>query len=241
VTYSSYEHTSTNRPLQEPPFPCRDHQPWVWLYYCFCLSYRDVEEMLFVRGVIVSYEAIRKWCRKFGQQYANQLRRRRPRPGDKWQLDAVFITINKQRHYLWRAVDQDGNVLDILVQSRRNKQAAKKLFRKLLKGCRYVPRVIITDKLKSYGAAKREMLPGIETPPAPVAQQSRGKLPPSDPPAGATDARGLSRLATPNGFSPRMGLLPNTSDHAGIAGPRLSTVKKCSKDARCGKRSRARR
>ena len=113
-------------------------------------------------GVIVSYEAIRKWCRKFGQAYANTLRRRRPRPGDKWHLDEVFITINKERHYLWRAVDQDGVVLDILVQTRRNKQAAKKFFRKLLKGCQYVPRVIIPDKLKSYGAAKREILPGVE-------------------------------------------------------------------------------
>ena len=134
----------------------------VWLYFRFPLSHRDVEELLFVRGVIVSYEAIRKWCRKFGQQYANQLRRRRPRPGDKWHLDEVCITINKQRHYLWRAVDQEGNVLDILIQRRRNKQAAKKFFRKLLKGCQYVPRVIITDKLKSYGAAKQEILPGVE-------------------------------------------------------------------------------
>jgi putative transposase len=121
-----------------------------------------VEELLFVRGIIVSYEAIRKWCRKFGQQYANQLRRRRSRPGDKWHLDEVFITINKERHSLWRAVDQDGVVLDILVQRRRNKQAAKKFFRKLLKGCQYVPRMIITEKLKSYGAAKREILPGVE-------------------------------------------------------------------------------
>ena len=85
-------------------------------------------------GVIVTYEAIRKWCRKFGQRYANQLRRRRPRPGDKWHLDEVFLTIKGERHYLWRAVDQDGTVLDILVQSRRDKKAAKKFFRKLLKG-----------------------------------------------------------------------------------------------------------
>jgi putative transposase len=101
-------------------------------------------------------------CLKFGQVYANQLRRRRPRPGDKWHLDEVFLTINGTRHYLWRAVDQDGYVLDILVQRRRNKAAAKKFFRKLLKGLRYVPRVIITDKLKSYEAAKREILPGVE-------------------------------------------------------------------------------
>jgi putative transposase len=112
--------------------------------------------------VVVTYEAIRKWCRKFGQPYANQLRRRRPRPGDKWHLDEVFLTIKGEHHYLWRAVDQDGNVLDILVQRRRDKRAAKKFFRKLLKGLAYVPRVVITDKLKSYGAAKREILPGVE-------------------------------------------------------------------------------
>jgi transposase-like protein len=94
----------------------------VWLYYRFPLSYRDVQELLFERGIDVSHEAIRKWCRKFGQDYANRLRRRRPQPGDKWHLDEVFLTINGKHHYLWRAVDQDDNVLDILVQSRRNKQ-----------------------------------------------------------------------------------------------------------------------
>jgi putative transposase len=134
----------------------------VWLYYRFHLSYRDVQELLFERGIDVTYKAIRQWCRKFGQDYANELRRRRPRPGDKWYMDEVFLTINGNRHYLWRAVDQDGNVLDILVQSRRNTKAAKKFFRKLLKGLQYVPRVIITDQLKSYGAAMREMLPGVE-------------------------------------------------------------------------------
>ena len=134
----------------------------VWLYYRFTLSYRDVQELLFARGIDVTYEAIRQWRFKFGQDYANQLRRRRPRPGDKWHLDEVFLFIRGQWHYLWRAVDQDGNVLDILVQGRRNKKAAKKFFRKLLKGLQYVPRVVITDKLKSYGAAKREILPGVE-------------------------------------------------------------------------------
>jgi putative transposase len=134
----------------------------VWLYFRFCLSFRDVEELLLERGVVVTYEAIRKWCRKFGQQYATQLRHRRPRPGDKWHLDEVFLTIKGEHHYLWRAVDQEGQVLDILVQRRRDKWAAKKFFRKLLKGLTYVPRVIVTDKLKSYGAAKREILPGVE-------------------------------------------------------------------------------
>ncbi len=89
-------------------------------------------------------------CQKFGQAYANQLRHRRPRPGDKWHLDEVFLKINGQTRYLWRAVDQEGNVLDILVQSRRNKGAAKKFFRKLLKGCEYIPRVLITDKLAKH-------------------------------------------------------------------------------------------
>jgi putative transposase len=149
-------------PYKHHRFPGEIISHAVWLYFRFSLSHRDVEELLFVRGVIVSYEAIRQWCRKFGQAYANALRRRRPRPGDKWHLDEVFLTINMARHYLWRAVDQDGNVLDILVQSRRNKKAAKKLFRKLLKGLTYVPRVIITDKLKSDGAAKPEILPGVE-------------------------------------------------------------------------------
>jgi putative transposase len=149
-------------PYQHHRFPAEIISHGVWLYFRFCLSYRDVEELLFARGVIVTYEAIRKWCRKFGQHYANQLRHRRPKPGDKWHLDEVFLTIKGERHYLWRAVDQDGHVLDILVQSHRNKKAAKKFFRKLLKRLTYVPRVIITDKLKSYGAAKRDILPGVE-------------------------------------------------------------------------------
>ena len=114
------------------------------------------------RGIIVTYETIGHWCRKFGQQYANQLRRQWARTGDKWHLDEVFLKINGKLHYLWRAVDQHGNVLDILVQSRRNKQAAKKFFRKLLKSCQYVPRVRITDTLASYGAAKKELLPSVE-------------------------------------------------------------------------------
>ena len=143
-------------------FPAEIIRHCVWLYYRFSLSYRDVEELMVERGITVSHEAVRYWCRKFGQAYANALRRRCPRPGDKWHLDEVSLTINKERHYLWRPVDQDGNVLDILVQRRRDKHAAKKFFRKLLKGLTYVPRVIITDKRKSYGAAKREMLPGVE-------------------------------------------------------------------------------
>jgi putative transposase len=110
-------------------FPVEIISHAVWLYFRFCLGFRSVEELLFERGVIVTYEAIRTWRRKFGQPYANQLRRRHPRPGDKWHMDEVFLTIKGEFHYLWRAVDQDGNVLDILVQRRRDKKAAKKFFR----------------------------------------------------------------------------------------------------------------
>ncbi len=134
----------------------------MWLYHRFNLSFRDVEELLAARGVDVTYETVRQWCKRFGQQFANALRRRRAQPGDKWHCDEVFLKIDGKRHYLWRAVDQHGNVLDILVQSRRNKAAVKKFFRKVLKGCQYVPRVLITDKLASYGAAKREVLPSVE-------------------------------------------------------------------------------
>src|SRR4028119_1555498 len=114
------------------------------------------------RGVTLSYETVRRWTLKFGQQYANELKRRRPQSGDKWHLDEVFLIIQGKTAYLWQAVDQHGNVLDILVQSRRNKGAALKFFRKLLKGCTYVPRVLISDKLASYGAAKREVLSSVE-------------------------------------------------------------------------------
>ena len=134
----------------------------VWLYFRFNLSYRDVEELLAERGVVVTYESVRQWCRKVGQQYAHHLRRRRARPGDTWHVDEGFLKSNGKNQSLWRAADQDGNVLAILIQSRRNTAAAKKFFRKLLKGCSYVPRVLIPDKLASSGAAKREVLPTVE-------------------------------------------------------------------------------
>jgi len=105
---------------------------------------------------------VRERCLKFGQTYANGLRRKSPRPGNRWHLDEVFQKINERLHYLWRAADQNGDVLDILDQSRRDKKAAKKFFRRLLKGLQYVPRAIITDKLKSYSAAKAEVMPSIE-------------------------------------------------------------------------------
>jgi putative transposase len=113
-------------------------------------------------GIIVSHETVRQWGRKFGQHFANQIRRRMPRVGDKWHLDEVVLKIGGLKHWLWRAVDQTGVVLDVLVQRRRDKQAAKRLLRKLLKKQMRPPRVMITDKLASYGAAKRDVMPGIE-------------------------------------------------------------------------------
>ena len=134
----------------------------VWLYFRFPWSLRMVEEMLAARGIAVTYETIRQWCLKFGQEFANRLRRRAPRRGDKWHLDEVLLSIAGKKHWLWRAVDQEGFVLDVLVQSRCDKKAAKRLFRELLKKQGRAPRVLITDKLRSYAAAKREIMPGVE-------------------------------------------------------------------------------
>src|SRR3954452_19702996 len=133
-----------------------------WLYFRFPLSLRLVEEMLLVRGIVVSYETVRRWALKFGATYARRLRRKTPSRRDIWHLDEVVITIAGQKHWLWRAVDQDGYVLDVLVQSRRDKKAAKRLLRKLLKKQGRSPRVLITDKLRSYAAAKRAIMPGVE-------------------------------------------------------------------------------
>jgi len=128
----------------------------VWLYFRFPLGLRMVEELLAARGIIVSHETVRQWARKFGQRFAHQIRRRLPRAGE------VVLKISGVKHWLWRAVDQTGMVLDVLVQRRCDKRAAKRLLRKLLKRQMRPPRVMITDKLASYGAAKREVMPGIE-------------------------------------------------------------------------------
>jgi len=133
----------------------------VWLYRLLCLGLRDVELILAERGISVTHESVRQWCLKFGGDFARRLRRRRPRPGDTWHLDEVYIRINGQLHYLWRAVDQHGVVLDILVQDRRNAAAAKRFFKRLLTGLKFNPRRIITDGLRSYGVARREILPEV--------------------------------------------------------------------------------
>jgi len=142
-------------------FPPEIISPAVWLYYRFCLSYRDVEDLLAERGIMVSYETIRQWSRKFGPKYVRRLKRRQGRLGDTWHLDELFVNIRGQRHYLWRAVDQDGDVIDILVQPRRDGRAAERFFRKLLKGQGGAPRRLVTDRLRSYAAAQRKIMPSV--------------------------------------------------------------------------------
>ena len=143
-------------------FPAEIISHCVWLSHRFGLSLRDVEELLAERGVTLTYEAIRLWCRKFGPVFAAGLKRRRPRPGDKWHLDEVQLKINGRKHWLWRAVDQEGMGLDILVQARRNRTAAERFLRQVVEGCSTRPRVVITDKLASYPPAIRRVLPGVE-------------------------------------------------------------------------------
>jgi putative transposase len=134
----------------------------VWLYFRFHLSFRDVQDLLAERGVVVSHEAIRQWCTKFGATFAAGLRRRRARPGDKWHLDEVLLKIKGKRHWLWRAVDKHGVVLDILVQQRRDQIAAETFLRRVLAAAGSEPRVVITDKLANYPPALRRVLPSSE-------------------------------------------------------------------------------
>jgi len=140
-------------------FPPEIIQHAVWLYYRFNLSHRDIEGLLAVRGIVVSYESVRLWCNKFGPKYARRLKRRHQGFGDTFFIDEVFVKIDGKQHYLWRAVDQDGEVIDVFLQSRRDGKAAKRFFRRLLKTHRSEPRKIVTDKLRSYGVAHRELIP----------------------------------------------------------------------------------
>ena len=138
-------------------FPPPIIQHAIWLYLRFTLSYRDVEELLAERGLEVSYETVRRWVLKFGATVAQRLRRRRPRPSDRWHLDEMVVRIAGRRMYLWRAVDHEGEILDMLVQRRRNKRAALRLLRKLLRKHGFAPKLVVTDKLRSYGAAFRDL------------------------------------------------------------------------------------
>ncbi len=152
-------HTPTYHGYQFPPEI--EQAIAVWLYHRFSLSFRDVEDLLAERGITVSYEAIRQWCLKFGPRYARSLKRRQGRLGDTWHLDELFVSIRGRRHYLWRAVDQDGDVIDIFLQPRRDRCAAERFLRRLLRGQGAEPRRLITDKLRSYSAAHRTVMPAV--------------------------------------------------------------------------------
>src|SRR6201984_473749 len=138
-------------------FPPPIIQHAIWLYLRFTSSYRDVEELLAERGLEVSYETVRRWVLKFGPGVARRLRRSRPLPSDRWHLDEMVVRIAGKRMYLWRAVDHEGEVLDMLVQRRRDKRAALRLMRKLLRKQGFAPKIVVTDKLRSYGAAFRQL------------------------------------------------------------------------------------
>ncbi len=131
----------------------------VWLYYRFNLSHRDIEDLLAERGITVTRESIRLWCNKFGAIYARRLKRKHRGYGDTFYIDEVFVKINGKQYYLWRAVDQDGEIVDVYLQARRDGAAAKRFFRRLLRSYGGEPRKVVTDKLRSYGVAHRKLIP----------------------------------------------------------------------------------
>lgn len=150
---------TSNRLYKRHRFPAEIIQYAVWLYFKFNLSHRDIEDLLAKRGIQISYEAIRLWCNKFGPKYAAKLRKKHQGYGDTFFLDEVFIKINGIQCYLWRAVDQDGEIVDVFLQKRRDGKAAKCFFKRLLRKNKGEPRKIVTDKLRSYGVAHRELIP----------------------------------------------------------------------------------
>ena len=154
--------THTSPTYKNHRFPIEFVARAIWLYYRFNVSLRDVEELMLERGVVVSYETIRRWCRKHGADYIRRLHRKPPSQNDVWHLDELVVRINGRKCWLWRAVDQDGYVLDEIVQMRRNTKAARRLLIRLLKKQGLAPKRMITDKLRSYGAAKRQVMPHIE-------------------------------------------------------------------------------
>src|SRR5262249_15169058 len=180
---------STRPPLYKGyRFPPQIISHGVWLYYRFAVSLRDVSELLLARGIEVSHEAVRLWTVRFGLEYARRLRRTRGPCSNVWHLDELGWMINGKRGWLWRAVDDAGEVLDILVQRRRSARAAKHFFRKLLKGLRMVPRAIVTDRLASYAAAKAAVLPSVAHLRHLAPEQSGRELTPTGPPARARSA-----------------------------------------------------
>ena len=180
--------TSTDRRFRGYRFPAIIIGEVVWLRFRFNLSLRDIPALMATRGVEVSHETVREWCDKFGAAYAKEIQRRRPRPGDKWHLDEIVVKMNGVAHYLWRAVDQHGITLGVLVTRRRDASAASRFLRKLLSSEQYVPRVLVTDKaplLRRRQAARpsRRRAPAEQVP-----EQPGRELPPADQAAGTRDA-----------------------------------------------------
>ena len=176
----------------------------IWLYLRFTLSFRDVEDLLSERGIAVSYETVRRWVNHFGPMIAAHLRKRRPKPHATWHLDEVYLKIDGRMVYLWRAVDAEGEVLDVLVQSKRNKHSALKLMRKLLKKYAFVPERFVTDDLRSYGAAARAL--GLERlhEAGAMEEQSGRKFASADPTTGGQNATFQERsLCAEIPFNPR--------------------------------------
>ncbi len=183
-------------------FPAEIIHQAIWLYLRFTLSYRDVEDLLAERGIAISYETVRRWVNHFGPIIAAELRKRRPKPHSIWHLDEVYLKIGGRMVYLWRAVDAEGEVLDVLVQSKRNKHAALKLMRKLLRKYAVVPERMVTDDLRSYGAASLDL--GIDhLHDRGRWKNNRAEFASADPTAGAQDATLQER-----GLSPQVPLNP---------------------------------
>ena len=154
--------TSSDRRFHGYRFPAVIIGEVVWLRFRFNLSLRDIPDLMAARGIVLSHQTVKNWCDTFGAAYAKEVRRRRPRPGDKWHLDEIVVKINGVQHYLWRAVDQHGMTLGIMASRHRDARAACKFLRKLVKTEQYVPRVLVTDKLRSYGAAQRVVMSSVE-------------------------------------------------------------------------------
>ena len=224
----------------------------VWLYHRFGLSFRDTEDSLAQRGVTDTHETIRRWCRTFGPQYARALRRRRGRMGDTWCLDELFVKVQGRQQCLWPAVDEHGDVIDSLVQSRRNHRAAERFFRKLLKrqGCE--PRRLITDKLRSSSAALSTVMPSVVHCTDQYANNRRS-LPPTNPAARATDAtlqirrpRAAVRLrarpgaeSLPSGSTSATGRPPPVVEKAGVSGLERGDLRLLSERRRSVSRQRS--
>ena len=172
----------------------------------FTLSFRDVEDLLAERGIAVSYETVRRWVNYFGSKIAADLRKRRPKPHTTWHLDEVYLKIDGRLVYLWRAVDSEGEVLDVLVQTRRNKTAALKLMRKLLKKYGFAPENLVTDDLRSYHAAARDLRDRTSASHRPMAKQQSGEFSPTNPTTRTQDARFQERW-----FSTKISLLSRSN------------------------------